>query len=275
MPVKAKGATPPRLIICDVDGTLLDPLAQLRREVELAIHSATQAGVMVTLASGRNKTQLDTMALELGLTLPVISLGGACVALPDGSAPLRHRILRPERTRRLVQDSRQLGLGIMAQTFTANLLESDEETAAEIHRIASGFVQPVEDILVVLIEPASKLTLIGPAAGINEIQASINQEPEPLHTALSGERFLDVTAPGADKGSSLRFLIAHLGLDRSEVAAIGDGHNDISMFIEAGTSIAMGNALDDVKQAANMVAPPNSEAGAAWAIHTLLNHHPD
>ncbi|MFN2274649.1 MAG: HAD family hydrolase, partial [Anaerolineales bacterium] len=57
--------------------------------------------------------------------------------------------------------------------------------------------------------------------------------------------------------------------------AVGDGHNDISMFIETGTSIAMGNALDDVKQAANLVAPPNSEAGAAWAIRTLLNQNPD
>lgn len=269
---ESRGAIPPRLIICDVDGTLLDPHAQLRQEVEQDILSATQAGVMVTLASGRNKTQVDTMALELGLTPPVISLGGACVAFPDGSPPLRHRIIQPERTRRLVMDSRRLGLGVMVQTFTENLLESDAETAAEIHRIASGFVQQAEDILAALDEHASKITLIGPAAGIAEIQAFIDRDPEPLHTALSGERFLDVTALGADKGSSVRFLIAHLGLAPSDVAAIGDGHNDISMFIETGTSIAMGNALDEVKQAAHMVAPPNSEAGAAWAIRKLLNH---
>lgn len=267
------GAIPPKLIICDVDGTLLDPQAQLRQEVEQAVLSAAQTGVMVTLASGRNKTQVDTMALKLGLTPPVISLGGACVALPDGSEPLRHHIIPPERTRKLVMDSRRLGLGIMAQTFTANLLESDEETAVEIRRIASGFVQSVEDILAALSEPASKITLIGSEAGIAEIQTSLDAETEPLHTALSGERFLDVTAPDADKGSSVRFLIEHLGLDRTDVAAIGDGHNDISMFIETGTSIAMGNALDDVKQAANLVAPPNSEAGAAWAIRRLLNHN--
>jgi Cof subfamily protein (haloacid dehalogenase superfamily) len=270
---KSMGALPPRLIICDVDGTLLDPQAQLRREVEQAVLSAAQAGVMVTLASGRNKTQVDTMALELGLTPPVISLGGACVALPDGSTPLRHRIIHPERAHRLVMDSRRLGLGVMVQTFTENLLESDAETAAEIHRIASGFVQNVEDILAALDEPVSKITLIGPAAGIAGIQASIDRDPDPLHTALSGERFLDVTAAGADKGSSVRFLIEHLGLDPSGVAAIGDGHNDISMFIETGTSIAMGNALDEVKQAAHLVAPPNSEAGAAWAIQRLLNYN--
>jgi len=267
-------ANPPRLIICDVDGTLLDPQAQLRREVEQAVHMASRAGVLVTLASGRNKTQLDTMARELGLTPPVISLGGACIALPDGSPPLRHRIIPPERTRMLVQHSRRLDLGIMAQTFTSNLLESDPATAVEIRRIASGFVEQVVDILEALEEPASKITLIGPVEGIAEIQTYIDEDTEPLHTALSGERFLDVTAPGADKGSSVRFLIEHLGFDRLEVAAIGDGHNDISMFNETGFAIAMGNALDEVKLAAHLVAPPNSEAGAAWAIRTLINHHP-
>ncbi len=259
-----------RLIILDVDGTLLDSESQLPEGVRQTIHSAMKEKVQISLASGRNKTQIDNLALELGIPGPLISLGGACIGLPGSNPPLRHLVIPFDRANNLVVKSRELSLGIMMQTFTENLLESDEETAEEINRISSGNFTRTADILMTLTEPASKITLIGPGAIISSMQSLLNGELDPLYSALSGERYLDITASEADKGTSVRYLIQYLGFNPSEVAAIGDGHNDISMFNEVGTSVAMGNALEDVKQAADRVAPSNDEEGAAWAIMKLL-----
>ena len=261
-----------RLIILDVDGTLLDSESQLREGVRQTIHSAIKEKVQISLASGRNKTQIDTLALELGIPGPLISLGGACIGLPGSNPPLRHLVISPDRANNLVMKSRELSLGIMIQTFTENLLESDEETADEIDRISSGHFTRTDDILVTLAEPASKITLIGPGATIASMQSLLDDELDPLYSALSGERYLDITASGADKGTSARYLIQYLGFNPSAVAAIGDGHNDISLFKQVGTSVAMGNALEDVKQAADRVAPSNDEEGASWAIMKLLEH---
>ncbi len=262
-----------QLIILDVDGTLLDSESQLREGVRQTIQSAIMEEVQISLASGRNKTQLDNLASELGIFIPLISLGGACIGLPGPNPPLRHLVIPFDRANNLVVKSRELNLGIMMQTFTENLLESDEETADEINRISSGNFTRTDDILMTLTEPASKITLIGPGAIISSMQSLLNDELDPLYSALSGERYLDITASEADKGTSVRYLIQYLGFNPAEVAAIGDGHNDISMFNEVGTSVAMGNALEDVKQAADRVAPSNDGDGAAWAIMKLLEHN--
>ena len=259
-----------QLIIFDVDGTLLDSDSELRAGVRMSIRTALDDGMQLSLASGRNKTQIDNLAMELGMPGPVISLGGASLGFAGLAPPLRHLVIPHHRAQRLVVESRELGLGIMIQTFTDNLLESDDETADVIDRIASGNFTRTGDILATLAEPASKITLIGPGDTISSMQSLLDDELDPLYSALSGERFLDITSSGADKGTSVQHLIQYLGFDPSVVVAIGDGHNDISMFDEVGTSIAMGNALEDVKQAADLVAPSNDGDGAAWAIKEIL-----
>jgi len=81
--------------------------------------------------------------------------------------------------------------------------------------------------------------------------------------------FTDITVKGADKGSALLKLAAHIGLEPSECIAFGDGGNDISMIRAAGVGVAMGNAGDDVKQAANFVTTHIDEDGIMHAMRHL------
>lgn len=78
--------------------------------------------------------------------------------------------------------------------------------------------------------------------------------------------FTDITARGADKGSALLAMANHLGLDISETMAFGDGGNDISILRAAGTGIAMGNATDNVKAAADYVTTSVDQDGVANAL---------
>jgi Cof subfamily protein (haloacid dehalogenase superfamily) len=84
--------------------------------------------------------------------------------------------------------------------------------------------------------------------------------------------FINATAPGVSKGTTLRWLCERLGIPLSAVAAIGDGRNDSSMFRLVGTAIAMGGAPEDVTALAHFSAPDVFDDGAALAMRAVLAH---
>ena len=94
--------------------------------------------------------------------------------------------------------------------------------------------------------------------------------PCPLDCFTSGAGQLEIVAPGVNKGAGLARAAALLGIPQEETIAIGDGENDISMLRWAGLGIAMANAPDNVKAAADVIAPVCDEDGAAWAMEKYL-----
>ena len=85
--------------------------------------------------------------------------------------------------------------------------------------------------------------------------------------------YLDITPPGVDKGTFVQAMAQRLGISTDVVATIGDMQNDIAMFRTSGTSFAMGNATDDVKQHATHVTASNEEEGFAKAMETVLREN--
>jgi len=77
---------------------------------------------------------------------------------------------------------------------------------------------------------------------------------------------LGIFAWGSDKGSALAFVLAKLGISTHQVMAIGDNRNDLPMFDLAEVKVAMGNATDEIKQAATIIAPSNEDEGVAWVL---------
>ncbi|GJM78019.1 hypothetical protein HMSSN139_05150 [Paenibacillus sp. HMSSN-139] len=104
---------------------------------------------------------------------------------------------------------------------------------------------------------------------LNEITQHFDDQPQ-VHTTSSANHIVEVIAKETDKGSALRFLADHLGVDMSDTVVIGDSYNDISMFEAAGTKIAMGNAVDDIKRLATVTTKTNNDHGVAYAIRSLL-----
>lgn len=82
--------------------------------------------------------------------------------------------------------------------------------------------------------------------------------------------YLDITPPGHDKGTFVETIARRLGISTGAVATIGDMQNDLAMFARSGTSIAMGNAADDVKSRATHVTDTNERDGFARAIEIVL-----
>lgn len=83
---------------------------------------------------------------------------------------------------------------------------------------------------------------------------------------MTSPKWLEIMLPGITKGSGLHWLSELLHIELSDIMAFGDGENDIDMLQEAGIGIAMGNAMDIVKQAADVVTGGNDEEGIAQAL---------
>ena len=119
--------------------------------------------------------------------------------------------------------------------------------------------------------PVDKLLTAGDPA---YLQAHHEEMYAPFKQTLSGmftaDWYFEYTAPGIDKARALEGALPKLGIDASEVVSFGDGQNDKSMIEWAGTGVAMGNAVDEVKAVAQMVTANNNEDGIAVALDKLL-----
>jgi Cof subfamily protein (haloacid dehalogenase superfamily) len=119
--------------------------------------------------------------------------------------------------------------------------------------------------------PVDKLLTAGDPA---YLQAHYEEMYAPFTQTLSGmftaDWYFEYTAPGIDKARALEGALPKLGIDASEVVSFGDGQNDKSMIEWAGTGVAMGNAVDEVKAVAQMVTANNNEDGIAVALDKLL-----
>jgi hydroxymethylpyrimidine pyrophosphatase-like HAD family hydrolase len=102
---------------------------------------------------------------------------------------------------------------------------------------------------------------------VHDLQAQFDDR---VRVTQSLDHLVEVTAPEASKGQALARLAAHLGVAQSATMAIGDHDNDVSMIAWAGLGVAMGNASPAAKSAADVIAPPLEEEGAAWAIERYV-----
>jgi hydroxymethylpyrimidine pyrophosphatase-like HAD family hydrolase len=123
----------------------------------------------------------------------------------------------------------------------------------------------------VLGSPSLKLVIRHPSVPIPEIFAALQSLGlTGFEATLSGAPFVEVMAEGVTKATGVAQLCTHLGIDRAEVLAFGDALNDLELLRWAGHGVAMANALDVVRDAADEVAPSNAADGVAAVIERLL-----
>ena len=155
------------------------------------------------------------------------------------------------------------------QTETTAAEQEQELTLAASHVVSD--VSEVDDLLEACATPQDKLLC---AAEPEYLQERWRSMAEPFDGRLSAmftaDFYFEFMAPGVDKGRALAGALPKLGIDASEVVAFGDGQNDVSMIKWAGVGVAMGNAIDEAKAAADMVTASNNEDGIALALDEIL-----
>lgn len=260
-----------KLIAIDLDGTLLtDELIITPRTIQ-AIQKAVELGTVVTIATGRMYPSAKQFTQQLSINVPVITYQGAIIKnLADGEV-LYERLIPAEIAQKLVDiaNERKLHLQVYQDDILYGAVENDKLIAyAEKSKVpyrvesdlgkltARGFTKAL------FIEESAELDALQ-----DELQALFGER---AHISKSAVNYLEVTHPEANKGSALLHLASKLGIDRTETIGIGDNHNDIELIKTAGLGIAMGNAVQALKDIADYTSLSNNEDGVCHAIEKFV-----
>jgi Cof subfamily protein (haloacid dehalogenase superfamily) len=264
-----------RVLAVDVDGTLLDSSHQLRAEVREALNQLSATGVTIVLATARPPMALGHIVQKLSFSPFLVCFSGAWIGQLDAKSLTLTSVLFDKR---IPASSAQI---ILASAFShhiePNVFTPDtwrvRTTTHEIlaeSQIVESHPLITPDLLGDNEEP-SKIMLITREGDPAKVLRTIANSVQSLSTAtFSKPNYLEIIPSGVNKAKALADLTETLGMDLSEVAALGDGDNDVEMLKEAGLGIAMGNASDRAKLAAEWLTGTNDEGGVAQAVRKLI-----
>ncbi len=260
-----------RLVVSDLDGTLIRSDKTLSSEVVAAVRRLTATGLPFSLISARPPSGMLWVAERLELNGVIAAFNGGTILRTDGTVLARY-ILSEATAGRALEFLRRFSVTLWAfrdGNWYASSLE-DPHTPREI---ASANQQPVlEQDLKERPESIDKIVAVtDDVALLADLEARLREAlGDDANVVRSQPYYLDVTAARANKGDGIAALAAAAGVSLGETAAMGDQRNDMPMFARAGLSIAMGQAPEDVQAAADLLSRSNDEDGVAHAIDEIL-----
>ena len=271
-----------RLLLADVDGTLVTREKILTERAKDAVHKMRSAGVEFAITSGRPPRGMQMLIEPLALTTPIAAFNGGLFVRRDLSV-LEQRVLQAdiiEPVMRMMKEHRldtwiYRGTEWFVQERHGPHVDREEWTVKFPPTVVADFTGLTNDVakLVGVSDDLEAVRLCEQAVQerfSGEVHARESNPQREPHSLVSAARsqpyYLDVTHPDANKGAVVLSLSEMLVIAPAEIATIGDMPNDISMFRQSGVSIAMGQSGDEVKTAATYVTTSSEEEGFASAV---------
>jgi Cof subfamily protein (haloacid dehalogenase superfamily) len=263
------------LIVVDLDATLLNNKSELSERNETALKKALENDVKVILATGKTYASARDIITRLGLTTPGIFSQGLIVHKADGS--IQHQqTLDPLIARQVITFAEDRGFTVVAyagnRLLTRTLTPAVEKLNKVYHEPPPEGIGPLQNILDEM--QVNKLLLIRPdePQRIKALRWQLDRQLDGKARLMQAmlKDMLEVLPAGASKGTTLRVLLREIGVDASQVLAIGDGENDLEMIQMAGIGVAVGNADESLKAAADHVVSSNEDHGVAEAIERFV-----
>ena len=267
----------PKLVASDVDGTLLNSQERVLPRVRDAVVSAVRAGTEVALATGRPHRWIYPVLDQLPIRPVCVTANGAVLYDSANDRVLHSHALQPETMGEVLDLARKAfhdvgGVAVGCERVGLSAFDPEEEmfviSPDYLHTWeAQGYgILPEHEVIG---EPAVKMLLRNEflsAPEMFELLAPLIA-PDVAHLTFSmNEGLLEVAAPGVNKSRGVAALAELHAIGQAEVIAFGDMPNDIEMLSWAGTGVAMGNARDSVKEAADLTTATNDEAGVAQIL---------
>lgn len=254
----------PALVAIDVDGTILTKDHRVLPEVRQAIQEVRRVGVTVALATARSLRAMEHVLEDIGGVDAAICFGGALTQYPTNAVPRAAATLTPDQIAEIVATAR--GLDVSLALYSLREVFVDRLDARLRHEFMVTGLQGTEGDLTKLNAPIIKALAISERSDPSGLHVLKDQFGADMSVVFSHVNFLEVMRSGVSKGQAVAALRKRLGVAASDVVAIGDSENDLSMFAVAGRAIAMGNAPEAVRAAAHWVTTTCEEAGVAIAI---------
>lgn len=273
-----------RLIVADLDGTLLDPTWSVIELIQGQIPRLRHRGVRFTIATGRAFRGITEILPRLGLTdsTPLAIYNGSLCVDAAGKHVLSSRVISSEVVSKVVEWGLHRGLPVMCYpqlVMRAAVLDevpmgfsvrgkgsiNGEPNGYNIQWYSSHHLDLIPDCLAILIdlrEMGDRILDLGSITDIDEV--TITQ---------SGAKFLEIRPKGSDKGVAISEIAKRLQLPLSAVLAIGDNDNDIEMLKAVGIGVAVGNASKNLQSVATHSTPLPAAQGCLHVIRLVIDAH--
>lgn len=264
-------SVPVKLLVADIDGTLLDPHKQLTDRVRESVLRVKEAGVQFTVISARPPLAVKFLIDALQISEPIASFNGALIFTPAFETLKEIRMGRT--------DAGKVATAILDHGLDLWMFRGAEWFVSRINGPhVDGHVKYLNHQPRYLGQDYTMCSDANKLVGVSDDYEAVKRcEADVI--ALCGDRisatrsanyYLDVTRHDANKGHAVEELSELMHIPLENVATIGDMPTDTLMFAKSGVSIAMGNASDEVKQSAKFTTGPNSEDGFAQAMEQVI-----
>ncbi len=264
-----------KLLLADVDGTLVTPDKVLTKRAVAAVARLKEVGIHFAITSGRPPRGMSMLIDPLQLETPIAAFNGGLI-VDSELKTLQQKVIPKELVGPIVSLLGETLEGVWLYQGAEWYVQERSGSHVEREAKTVQFEPKVVDSYDTLDQHIAKIVGVSDDHKAIESVARAAHEKfgEHVSAALSQPYYLDLTHPLANKGEVVSYLAARYGIQKQEIATIGDMPNDVLMFSDSGLSIAMGQADDEVKRAAHQVTDSNEEEGFAKAVeHLILDLH--
>ena len=267
-----------KLIVTDMDGTLLNSKGEVSRENKEALQELQRRGIHVAIATGRIYTTARLYAKYLGIVTPIICCNGAIIKNLENNEIIYGSPIEREDCLKLIDMCKEENLyfhfysedTIFGEELKNKMLYFSEwgKTLKEEDRIKVEIVKDSKDI--VERETVYKFAIQDEDMKLLDCISHRIRNSLDVESYKSLSNMLDIMNKGVGKGRAVEKLGKSLGIRSEEIITVGDNENDISMIQYAGLGVAMGNAEEKVKELSDFVTETNDNNGVAKVIERFM-----
>lgn len=259
----------PRLLAIDVDDTLLEADVTLSNQSIEAVAKAQSAGIHVMLATGRMYRSALPYARRLNMEGYLIVYNGALIRSVEGET-LWHKPVPEKEAFRLVEIAREEDISLNLYIDDRLLVDERNEHIRAYEKVAGLEAEEVDLEAALEWGEPTKCLFVGDPKRVAAILPQIIQAFPGLQVARSKPHYIEMTRRGVTKGEALVAVAEAMDIPIESVVAIGDGENDADMIARAGLGVAVANASDGAKAAADLITSAPRGAGVSEVIHQHL-----
>jgi Cof subfamily protein (haloacid dehalogenase superfamily) len=265
-------AKPIRMVIADVDGTLVTQEKVLTKRAAEAVLRLHDAGISFSVTSGRPPRGMAMLIDPLKLTQPLAAFNGGVLIKPDLTTVVDQKFLPAGVPEKVIEAIENHGLDVWVYTDTGWFVRDPNAPHVAREQWTVKFPPTVVKTFAGLLGRVAKI--VGVSDDYDRVAQCEKDVQQAGGTHISAARsqpyYLDVTHPQANKGGVVLAMSKLLNIPAEEIATIGDMPNDVLMFEKSGVSIAMGNASSEVQASATYVTATNEQEGFANAIEKFV-----
>lgn len=264
-----------KIIVFDLDGTLTNSNKEISPLTKNVIMQLQKVGIKVVLASGRPTCGIVHLANELKLDKHsgyILSYNGGQIINYSTKEVIYSTSVPPKFVPNLYRYSKEYSLTILSYKNECVICENSDDKYVQMEaKINDMPIIKVDNFVETIDIDVPKFLIVGNPEYTQKLETVLSKEYEGvLNIYRSEPYFLEVLPMNIDKAYSLSRLLEHLNLERTNLIAFGDGFNDLSMIKYAGLGVAMANAQEVVKQAADCITLSNDDDGIAHTLNKIF-----